>query len=222
MSVRLPNPGPSVQVVPEADRQRWVRQLATRGTMTSCASLSKPRVVQVARRGRSVRQAQLQARLLLVPKVSPARRFKQPRRLQREVDTAGVPVGLLAYVNDQPAGWTRVVPRHTLAGVRGNRAVQRILGDDGAAWWVTCFAIRREYRGRGVGAALLNASVRSCPPEQRLGAGRASGRPEGLKGSPSALFTGTLSMFQAAGFREIDRTYPSRPVMRKDLSRAGP
>ncbi|MDT4912451.1 MAG: hypothetical protein QOC66_1579, partial [Pseudonocardiales bacterium] len=46
----------------------------------------------------------------------------------------------------------------------------------------------------------------------------------GLKGSPSpsALFTGTLSMFQAAGFREIGRTYPSRPVMRKDLRRAGP
>lgn len=36
--------------------------------------------------------------------------------LRRELDDAEIPVGLLAYVNDQPAGWTRVVPRRTLAG----------------------------------------------------------------------------------------------------------
>ena len=34
----------------------------------------------------------------------------------------------------------------------------------------------------------------------------------------SALFTGTLAMFKAAGFHEIGRTYPSRPVMRFDLA----
>ena len=139
--------------------------------------------------------------------------------LQREIDTAGVPVGLLAYVDGRPAGWTRVVPRHTLAGVTGNRALRRILDDDVAAWWVTCFAIRREYRGRGVGVALLKASVEHA---RRNDASVLDGHPvdaDGLKGrpSPSALFTGTLSMFQAAGFREIGRTYPSRPVMRKDL-----
>lgn len=35
--------------------------------------------------------------------------------------------------------------------------------------------------------------------------------------SGSALFTGTMRTFIAAGFKEIDRTYPSRPVMRHDL-----
>ncbi len=34
--------------------------------------------------------------------------------LRRELDEAEIPVGLLAYVNDQPAGWSRVVPRRTL------------------------------------------------------------------------------------------------------------
>ena len=33
----------------------------------------------------------------------------------------------------------------------------------------------------------------------------------------SAVFTGTLAMFAAAGFREVGRTFPSRPVMRLDL-----
>ena len=144
--------------------------------------------------------------------------------LQREIDTASVPVGLLAYVNDQPAGWTRVVPRHTLPGVSGNRALQRILDDDSAAWWVTCFAIRREYRGRGVGVALLNASVDHARQNNASVLDGHPVDPDHLKGkaSPSALFTGTLSMFQAAGFREIGRTYKSRPVMRKNLSAAAP
>lgn len=35
--------------------------------------------------------------------------------------------------------------------------------------------------------------------------------------SPAAVFTGTMSMFTAAGFHEIGRTYPSRPVMRRTL-----
>lgn len=79
--------------------------------------------------------------------------------LRRELDEAEIPVGLLAYVNDQPAGWTRVVPRRTLAGICGNGALQRVLDDDDSAWWVTCFAIRKEHRGLGVGRALLGAAL---------------------------------------------------------------
>ncbi|WP_457099727.1 hypothetical protein [Microbacterium sp. P5_E9] len=37
--------------------------------------------------------------------------------------------------------------------------------------------------------------------------------------SPASLFTGTLAMFTAAGFHELGRTYPSRPVMRRVLAR---
>ena len=35
--------------------------------------------------------------------------------------------------------------------------------------------------------------------------------------SGSALFTGTMRQFVAAGFTEIGRTYPSRPVMQREL-----
>src|SRR5699024_7606029 len=36
--------------------------------------------------------------------------------------------------------------------------------------------------------------------------------------APSAVFTGTLTMFQQSGFTETARTYPSRPVMRREGS----
>jgi GNAT superfamily N-acetyltransferase len=139
--------------------------------------------------------------------------------LRREIDSSTVPIGLIAYVDGDPAGWTRVVPRDTLPGVRDNRALRRLLEDDPAAWWVTCLAVRRDHRGAGVGAALLGAAVEHAREHR---ATVLDGHPvdvDLLTGTPSAsaLFTGVRSMFAAAGFEEIGRTYASRPVMRRKL-----
>ncbi len=149
-------------------------------------------------------------------------RFREPSRgsardaLHHEVVTAGVPVGLIAYVDERPVGWSRVVPRNTLAGIERNRAIQRIVEPDDAAWWVTCFVVRREHRGEGIGLQLLRAAADWARDH---GASVLDGHPvdvDVLQSAPaaSAVFTGTLSMFRAAGFTEIGRTYPSRPLMR--------
>jgi GNAT superfamily N-acetyltransferase len=138
--------------------------------------------------------------------------------LRREV-SGDVPIGLLAYVDGAPAGWSRVVPRHTLPVVRDNRALRRLLPDDPAAWWVACVVVHRSYRGRGVGAALVRAAVDHARAHgatvlhgHPVDVARLSARP-----SASALFTGTVTQFAAAGFTEIGRTYPSRPVLRHGL-----
>jgi GNAT superfamily N-acetyltransferase len=136
--------------------------------------------------------------------------------LRREITQGAIPIGLLAYDDERPVAWTRVVPRRTLPGVTGNRAIRRLLDDDDDAWWVTCLNILRGSRGNGIGVALLTAAVDHA---RKHGASVIDGHPVDVamsttKPSPAALFTGTVSIFQAAGFREIGRTYPSRPVMR--------
>lgn len=137
--------------------------------------------------------------------------------LRAEITAAEVPPGLLAYLAGEPVGWTRVAPRDGLAGVRSNRALARILDRDPDAWWVTCFAVSPRARGMGVGTALLRAAVDFAFAH---GARSIEGHPvdpnalQSTRASPSAVFTGTLSMFIEAGFTEIGRTYPSRPVMR--------
>ncbi len=140
--------------------------------------------------------------------------------LHREISSAQVPPGLIAYVDGTPAGWTRVVPRSTVPGVLANRALRRVLTGDPGVWWVTCFAVDQRYRSIGVATALLDAAVAHA---RRHGATAVEGHPvdaDALKAdrvSGSALFTGTMRSFVAAGFAEIGRTSPSRPVMRLEL-----
>jgi GNAT superfamily N-acetyltransferase len=113
-----------------------------------------------------------------------------------------------------------VSPRSELPGVLSNRALRGLLAEDSGAWWVTCFVVDAKHRGQGIGRALLNGAVSHA---QNHGASVVEGHPVDVDKlaatsvSGSALFTGTLAMFVDAGFTEIGRTFPSRPVMRLHL-----
>lgn len=138
--------------------------------------------------------------------------------LHQEITRAEVPPGLIAYVDDHPAGWTRIGPRSLFPGVKGNKALAKVLTeDDAGAWWVTCFAVDGRYRRSGVGSALLQAAVEFA---RQHGARTVEGHPVDVAAlktarvAGSALYTGTSAMFTAAGFAEVARTYPTRPVMR--------
>lgn len=140
--------------------------------------------------------------------------------LRRQITAAEVPFGLVAFAGQQPVGWTRVSPRSELPGVLSNQALRRILPDDSDAWWVACFVVNAKHRGYGVGQALLNGAVAQA---RGYGASVVEGHPVDVEKlvarsvGGSALFTGTLAMFLNAGFTEIGRTFPSRPVMRLHL-----
>ncbi|MGH9170726.1 MAG: GNAT family N-acetyltransferase [Acidimicrobiales bacterium] len=141
--------------------------------------------------------------------------------LRAEVTRAATPPGLIAYVDDRPAGWTRIGPRSQFPGVNGNRRLAPVLKGEGVTtWWVTCFAVARPYRGIGVASALLHAAVEFARDQ---GAAAVEGHPVDVAGlraekvGDSALYTGTKALFAAAGFVEVARTYPTRPVMRRVL-----
>lgn len=137
--------------------------------------------------------------------------------LHEEIAHAVVAPGLIAYVDDHPVGWTRVGPRSALPGVLGNRALAKVLTDDDGAWWVACFAVDSRQRRAGIGVSLLRAAVEYA---REHGATAVEGHPvdvaslKAARVAGSAIYTGTVAMFTAAGFTEVARTYPTRPVMR--------
>jgi len=101
--------------------------------------------------------------------------------------------------------------------VSGNRALAKVLTEDPGVWWVTCFAVDSRHRRSGVGSALLKAAVEFA---REHGATAVEGHPvdvaalSAARVGGSGIFTGTVAMFSAAGFTEVARTYPTRPVMR--------
>jgi GNAT superfamily N-acetyltransferase len=89
--------------------------------------------------------------------------------------------------------------------------------DDRPVWSVVCFFVRKEHRGRGLSVALLRAAVALAA---RHGARVIEGYPvEPRAGRTGDAFawTGLASTFARAGFREVVRRSPTRPVMRSEV-----
>jgi GNAT superfamily N-acetyltransferase len=86
--------------------------------------------------------------------------------------------------------------------------------DDRPVWSVVCFYIHRRHRGKGVGEALLEAAVKHAV---RRGARIVEGYPVDTAGGKvpgASIYTGVVSMFERAGFREVERRRATRPIMR--------
>ncbi len=130
--------------------------------------------------------------------------------LQRLVE-GGRPPGLLAYRDGAPVGWVSVGPRPDFG--RLNRSPVTKAVDDVPVWSIVCFYIKRGRRGEGIARALLDAAVDYARSQ---GAEAVEGYPlDKEKAANSEAWWGLAAMFRDAGFTEIARRSPTRPLMRK-------
>jgi GNAT superfamily N-acetyltransferase len=124
--------------------------------------------------------------------------------------------GLVAYVGGEPAGWVSVAPREEFGRVERSPVLKRV--DDEPVWSVVCFYVAKGFRGTGLARRLLDAAVDHAA---RKGTRVVEGYPwdtrTGRKLTNAEAFIGSLSMFQEAGFREVARRSPSRPIVRKEV-----
>jgi GNAT superfamily N-acetyltransferase len=134
------------------------------------------------------------------------------RRALRRIVEAGAVPGLLAYQGDEPVGWVAVEPREAYPVLDRSRTLARV--DEEPVWSVPCFFVARAHRGKGVTGALLEAAVRFA---RSRGARIVEGYPVAYRrGVADAwVFTGAASTFRRAGFREVARRSPTRPILRK-------
>jgi ribosomal protein S18 acetylase RimI-like enzyme len=137
------------------------------------------------------------------------------RRDLHQLVTTGPEPGLLAYVDGVPAGWVAVAPRDDYPRLDRSPKLRRL--DERPVWSITCFTIDRRHRRRGVAAALLDAAVEFA---RQRGAEVVEAYPidtAGGKRSSADLYTGTLAMFERAGFEEVARR-GGRPIVRRAVS----
>ena len=138
------------------------------------------------------------------------------RNAFHKVVEAGPPPGLLAYRDARPVGWCAVAPREAYPRILRSRVVGPV-DDLPACWAVVCFYVERGERRGGVAAALLDAAVELAAAG---GAEAVEGYPKDTVGGrryANELFVGSASMFRRAGFEEVGRRSPTRPIMRRGV-----
>ncbi|MBO0763509.1 MAG: GNAT family N-acetyltransferase [Hyphomicrobiaceae bacterium] len=132
----------------------------------------------------------------------------------RKIVTRKCTPGLLAFDGDLAVGWCQLTPRPDLPWLDRMPWFQRV--DDVPVWSISCFFVRRSYRRQGVVTQLILAALKRA---KRAGAVALEAYPIDTSApkSSSNIFVGTASTFARAGFREVARCAPSRPIMRHDL-----
>jgi GNAT superfamily N-acetyltransferase len=136
------------------------------------------------------------------------------RALQRLVK-AGKAHGLIAYDGSEPVGWLSLGPRDHFPRLSGSRILSPV--DEQPVWSVTCLFITRAHRRRGLSVRLLDAAAGYAA---RRGAHLLEGYPQAAEGRhlPDAFaWTGLENAFSAAGFGEVARRSPTRPIMRRPV-----
>jgi ribosomal protein S18 acetylase RimI-like enzyme len=152
-----------------------------------------------------------------------AAKAPQLRERLRDQALSDEPPGLFAFDGERAVGWVSLGPRADCERVVRSRVIPTI--DDRPVWSIVCFAVSSAARGRGVARALLDGAVDYA---RERGADALEAYPVAVDaGEPihaEAAFTGTLPMFERAGFRVVadGASDPSsrnrRVVVRRELA----
>ncbi|MBA2388947.1 MAG: GNAT family N-acetyltransferase [Geodermatophilaceae bacterium] len=129
--------------------------------------------------------------------------------------------GLVAYVDNEPAGWVAVEPRTAYPKLRTSRVPwsgrDEDKGDDGV-WAVTCFVVRKGYRGRGLTYPLARAAIDFARERGAVALeGYAMITEPGKEITWGELHVGALSVYEEAGMNAVSRPSKRRVVMRIDF-----
>jgi GNAT superfamily N-acetyltransferase len=133
------------------------------------------------------------------------------RQMQKAVvDSKTVP-GLLAYSDGYPVGWIAVEPRTAYPKLAHSRVLKPV--DDQPVWSITCFFVEKKHRRKGITVELLKAAVEHV---KKQGGTIVEGYPvdASQNQADTFVFTGTAAAFKKAGFVEVARNSPTRPIFR--------
>lgn len=135
----------------------------------------------------------------------------ETRQMHKSIVDSGVATGLLAYLHGDVVGWIAVEPREAYPKLAHSRVLKPV--DDQSVWSVTCFFVAKKFRRQGIMVGLLKAAVEHV---RRQGGKIVEGYPVDVQKDMPApfIYTGTASAFEQAGFREVARQAPTRPIFR--------
>jgi GNAT superfamily N-acetyltransferase len=147
--------------------------------------------------------------------VPPGTTYAQHNRtaLKSLVDAGMVP-GLLGYRDGAPIAWVSFGPREAFAKLARSPVMKPV--DDERVWSVVCFYTAADARGEGLADAML---AHAAEYARRHGARLLEAYPidRATRDRDDSMWFGAKRMYDRAGFVEVARRKPARPVVRKTL-----
>jgi len=133
------------------------------------------------------------------------------RQMQKAVVDSKIVPGLLAYSDGYPVGWIAVEPRSAYPKLAHSRTLKPV--DDQEVWSITCFFVEKKNRRKGITVELLKAAVDYVKTQGGI---IVEGYPvdASQNQADAFIYTGTASAFKQAGFKEVARNSPTRPIFR--------
>ena len=121
------------------------------------------------------------------------------------------PPGLIGYRGKVPVGWVSLGPRDDYAKLRRSPVMKAV--DEWPVWSIVCFVVPSQYRGQGVARALLDGAIAYA---RKRGVPLLEAYPVDKPGrsNDDSMWFGAKSMYDAAGFEEVARRKPNRPIVR--------
>jgi len=151
-------------------------------------------------------------KVAIPPGVKPSE-FRRQRL--RGFAASETPPGLIGYLGDVPVGWVSLGPRSAFLKLARSPVLKPV--DDRPVWSLVCFVVAGPYRRRGVAETLLEGAV-AYAGEQGAGILEAYPVDKYSPGRDDAFWFGSKSMYDRAGFVEVARRRPERPIVRLELT----
>jgi ribosomal protein S18 acetylase RimI-like enzyme len=129
----------------------------------------------------------------------------------KKLTRGGTPPGLIGYRGKVPIGWVSLGPREDYAKLKRSPVMKPV--DELPVWSIICFVVPSEHRGQGVARALLDGAIAYA---KKQGATLLEAYPVDKPGRShdDFMWFGAKSMYDDAGFEEVARRKPQRPVVR--------
>jgi GNAT superfamily N-acetyltransferase len=138
----------------------------------------------------------------------------------RDLVASGETPGLLGYLGDEPVGWCAVAPRADYSALERSRILKPI--DDQTVWSISCLFVDKHHRRKGISVQLLRAAVDHVRQKGGTIVEGYPHEPVNDTAPPAFVWTGLASAYVQAGFAEVARRAPTRPIMRRVLVTSAP
>jgi GNAT superfamily N-acetyltransferase len=122
------------------------------------------------------------------------------------------PTGVLGFYDGQPVGWCAFAPREDYLKLANSRVHKPI--DDQPVWSITCFFIDKAFRRMGVSVAMLKGIIDYARTQNIKIIEAYPTIPTKEPLPDSFAWIGLYKSFERAGFKIVDQTSKSRPMVR--------